>query len=45
LRGRTSDNINLDEKTVEILKATYGGTRIGLQELDGELLEDVEGAL
>ena len=44
-RGRTRDNINLDEKTVEILTATYGGTRIGRQELDGELLEDVEGAL
>jgi phage terminase large subunit-like protein len=44
-RGRTSDNINLDEKTVEVLTATYGGTRIGRQELDGELLDDVEGAL
>lgn len=43
--GRTSDNINLDEKTIEILTATYGGTRIGRQELDGELLKDVEGAL
>jgi phage terminase large subunit-like protein len=43
--GRTSDNINLDEKTIEVLTATYGGTRIGLQELDGVLLEDVEGAL
>jgi phage terminase large subunit-like protein len=43
--GRTSDNINLDEKTIDVLTATYGGTRIGLQELDGELLTDVEGAL
>jgi len=43
--GRTSDNINLDAKTVEVLTATYGGTRIGRQELDGELIEDVEGAL
>src|SRR3954464_3568395 len=43
--GKTSDNINLDEKTIEILTATYGGTRIGRQELDGELLSDVEGAL
>jgi len=43
--GRTSDNINLDEKTIEVLTATYGGTRIGRQELDGELLADVEGAL
>ena len=43
--GRTSDNINLDEKFVEGMTATYGGTRIGRQELDGELLQDVEGAL
>jgi phage terminase large subunit-like protein len=44
-RGRTSDNINLDEKVIDVLTATYGGSRIGLQELDGELLQDVEGAL
>jgi phage terminase large subunit-like protein len=43
--GRTRDNINLDEKVIEILTATYGGTRIGAQELDGELLRDAEGAL
>jgi phage terminase large subunit-like protein len=44
-RGRTCDNINLDEKVIEILTATYGATRIGAQELDGVLLKDVEGAL
>jgi phage terminase large subunit-like protein len=44
-RGRTSDNINLDEEVIDLLTATYAGTRIGAQELDGELLEDVEGAL
>jgi phage terminase large subunit-like protein len=43
--GRTRDNINLDEKTIEVLTATYGGTRIGAQELDGELLQDIDGAL
>lgn len=43
--GKTNDNINLDEKVIEVLTATYGGTRIGRQELDGELIEDVEGAL
>jgi phage terminase large subunit-like protein len=43
--GRTSDNINLDERFVEVMTATYGGTRIGAQELDGVLLENVEGAL
>ena len=44
-RGRTSDNINLDEKVIDMLTATYAGTRIGAQELDGVLLEEVEGAL
>ena len=44
-RGRTSDNINLDERTIEVLTSTYGGTRIGAQELDGTLLKDVQGAL
>jgi phage terminase large subunit-like protein len=44
-RGRTSDNINLDEKVVEMMIATYGGTRVGRQELDGELIEDVDGSL
>ena len=44
-RGRTSDNVSLDEQFAEIMHATYGGTRIGRQERDGEFLEDVEGAL
>jgi phage terminase large subunit-like protein len=44
-RGRTSDNINLDEKFIAVMTATYGGTRMGLQELDGELIGEVEGAL
>ena len=44
-RGRTGDNLSLDEEVIDLLTATYGGTRIGAQELDGELLEDVEGAL
>lgn len=43
--GRTSDNINLDQKVIDVLTATYGGTRIGLQELDGIMLPDLEGAL
>lgn len=43
--GRTDENINLDEKFVEAMLATYGGTRIGRQEIDGELIEDIEGAL
>jgi phage terminase large subunit-like protein len=43
--GKTSDNLSLDEKFIEVMTATYGGTRVGAQELDGVLLEDVEGAL
>lgn len=44
-RARTNDNPHLDERVRRDLQAAYGGTRIGRQELEGELLEDVEGAL
>jgi phage terminase large subunit-like protein len=43
--GRTDENVNLSEGFVEMMIATYGGTRIGRQELDGELIEEIEGAL
>jgi phage terminase large subunit-like protein len=43
--GRTRDNVNLGEKFIEVMTATYGGTRLGRQELEGELIEDVEGSL
>ena len=43
--GRTRDNVNLDETFLDVMMETYAGTRIGRQELDGEFLEDVEGAL
>lgn len=43
--GRTSENVNLDDRFVEVMTATYGGTRLGRQELDGELIADVEGSL
>jgi len=43
--GRTSENLNLDRRFVEVMTETYGGTRLGRQELDGELIADVEGAL
>ncbi|HEX6218747.1 MAG TPA: terminase family protein [Sphingomicrobium sp.] len=43
--GKTSENINLPKNFVEVMADTYGGTRIGRQELDGELIADVEGAL
>ena len=43
--GRTDENLNLDENFIRVMLATYGGTRIGRQELNGELIEEVEGAL
>jgi phage terminase large subunit-like protein len=43
--GRTADNAHLPDAFVEWARDTYGGTRLGRQELDGVLLEDVEGAL
>lgn len=45
-RGDTFDNArNLAAETLASLRALYGDTAIGRQELYGELLEDVEGAL
>ncbi|ATW48334.1 hypothetical protein [Streptomyces peucetius] len=44
--GRTEDNrANLSGAALAELDSEYGGTRLGRQELDGVLLEDVEGAL
>ena len=43
---RTMDNVaNLHDATVKALLARYEGTRLGRQELEGELLTDVPGAL
>ena len=45
-RGRTADNArNLAPGVVEALSARYAGTRLGRQELDGEILDDTPGAL
>ena len=45
-RGRTAENAaHLAEGFVDAMAASYGGTRLGRQELDGELIEEVEGAL
>lgn len=45
-RGRTHDNLaNLAPAFLTQVVARYQGTRMGRQELDGELLEDVPGAL
>lgn len=44
--GSIFDNIaNLSREVVDELKKIYEGTRAGLQELYGHLLEDIEGAL
>ena len=43
--GRSDGNLHLAEQVLAAMKAAYGDTRFGRQELDGELIEDVEGAL
>ncbi|WP_375250927.1 DNA-packaging protein [Sphingomonas sp.] len=44
-RGRTRDNPHLPAAFVAAMAADYGATRLGRQELDGELIEDLPGAL
>jgi phage terminase large subunit-like protein len=45
-RGHTRDNAaNLSAAALAVLEGRYEGTRLGRQELSGELLTDVEGAL
>lgn len=45
-RGATLDNqANLAANTVKQLYERYGGTRLGRQELEGEILNDIPGAL
>ena len=45
-RGSTYDNVdNLPDRFVAAMRGQYGRTALGRQELDGELLADVEGAL
>lgn len=45
-RGSTFDNAaNLPVQFLEQLRARYEGTRLGRQELDAEILDDVPGAL
>jgi phage terminase large subunit-like protein len=43
--GRTADNRHSAAEYRRTAYSTYEGTRLGRQELDGELLEDFEGAL
>jgi len=45
-RMRTADNAgNLAEGFLHMVEQRYGGTRLGRQELDGEMIEDREDAL
>jgi predicted phage terminase large subunit-like protein len=45
-RGKTSDNAaNLAPQFLEAVTARYAGTRLGRQELEGEILLDTPGAL
>lgn len=44
-RGRTEDATHLDERVRAKLKAKYEGTRKGREEMGGELLDDIEGAI
>jgi len=43
--GGTADNPHLSRTFVSSVQRSYGGTRLGRQELEGELIDDVEGAL
>lgn len=45
LPAKTSDAKFLNDRARQNLIDLYGGTRLGRQELDGEMLEDVDGAL
>jgi phage terminase large subunit-like protein len=46
IRGSTFDNAaNLSESALAELRLRYEGTRLGRQELYGEIIEDMEGAL
>jgi phage terminase large subunit-like protein len=44
-KGRTRDAIHLPQDMRDFLVAKYKGTRLEAQELDGDLLTDIEGAL
>jgi len=44
-RATTDDNPHLDKRVRQRLLDVYAGTRLGRQELLGQMLEDVEGAL
>ncbi|MDO7843734.1 DNA-packaging protein [Sphingomonas immobilis] len=43
--GTSHDNPHLSRDFLAAIEAEYGGTRLGRQEINGELIEDVAGAL
>ena len=43
--GRTRENPWLPRSFVEAMTADYGGTQLGRQELEGELIDELQGAL
>jgi len=43
--GSTDDNPHLAESFAAMMAGDYGGTRLGRQELNGELIDDHDGAL
>ncbi len=43
--GHSRTNLHLPKAFLEAVEELYGGTRLGRQELDGELLSDTPGAL
>lgn len=43
-RGKTTDNVHLSEAYLATLYALYGATTLGAQELEGEMLDAVQGA-
>ena len=44
-RGSTDENFDNLSRNFQILVSQYKGTRLGRQELEAEILEDIEGAL
>jgi hypothetical protein len=43
-RGKTTDNVHLAQAYLDTLFALYGATTLGAQELEGEMLDVVQGA-
>ena len=45
-RGASGDNAaNLPQRFLDAIASEFGGTQLARQEIDGELIEDIEGAL